>query len=97
MSRPFGVTLLGILSLIAGAWGAFKGLLWLGIGGAISFGLSAAAHPIAGAMVGIAAVIFGVIALTTGVFALIFAFGAFGLKGWAWLFRPDIKRAFGKI
>ncbi len=137
MSRPFGVTLLGILSLIAGAWGVFKGLLWLGIGGAISFGLSAAAHPIAGVMVGIAAVIFGVIALTTGVFALIFAFGAFGLKGWAWswgvwthgaivawnllavlgpgrlaerwvtlavsgiivyyLFRPDIKRAFGKI
>jgi hypothetical protein len=84
MSRPIGVTLIGILSLLSGLWGVFKGLLWLGIGGVVSFGLSAAAHPVAGALVGILAVIFGVIALVTGVFALIFAFGAFGLKPWAW-------------
>lgn len=84
MSRPLGVTLLAILSLLSGIWGVIKGLLWLGIGGAISFGLSAAAHPVAGALVGILAVVLGVIALITGVFALIFAFGAFGLKRWAW-------------
>jgi len=84
MQRPLGVTVLAILSLCSGAWGVIKGLAWLGIGGAVAGGLAAGAHPVAGALVGLVAVIFGVLALATGVFSLVFAFGAFGLKPWAW-------------
>lgn len=84
MSRPLGVTVMAILSLVSGLWGVLKGLAFLGIGGIVAGGLTAGAHPIAGAMVGIAAVIFGVIALATGGLALIFAWGAFGLRPWAW-------------
>lgn len=84
MQRPLGVTVLALLSLISGAWGVIKGLVWLGFGGVVAGGLSVAAHPIAGALVGLVAVAFGVLALATGIFALIFAFGAFGLRPWAW-------------
>jgi hypothetical protein len=84
MQRPGGVTLIAILSLLSGLWGVIKGLAWLGIGGVIAGGLTVSAHPIAGAMVGFVAVVFGVLALATGVFALVFGFGAFGLRPWAW-------------
>jgi hypothetical protein len=84
MSRPPGVTILALLSLLSGAWGVLKGLAWLGLGGAVAGGLALGAHPIAGAVVGAAAVLFGSIALATGLFALVFAVGALGLKPWAW-------------
>lgn len=81
--RPFGVTILGILSLVSGAFSVLKGLIWLGVGG-IFAGATALANPVAGAMVGGIALVFGGIALLTGTFALFTAWGAFRLKGWAW-------------
>jgi hypothetical protein len=84
MHRPLGVTVLAILSLCSGLWGVLKGLAWLGIGGVVAGGLTVGAHPVAGALVGLVAVAFGAIALATGIFALVFAFGAFGLRPWAW-------------
>lgn len=84
MSRPLGVTIMAILSLISGLLGVLKGLAFLGLGGLAAAGLTVAAHPIAGVMTGLVALIFGIIALATGTFALIFAWGAFGLRPWAW-------------
>jgi hypothetical protein len=84
MPRPLGVSLLAILSLVSGAWGIVKGLIWLGLGGVVAGGLATGAHPLAGALVGLVAVVFGGIALATGIFSLIFAFGAFGVRPWAW-------------
>jgi hypothetical protein len=84
MPRPLGVTILAVLSLVSGAWGVLKGLAWLGIGGAVAGGLTAGAHPVAGALVGFMALLFGSLALATGIFALVVGFGALGLKPWAW-------------
>lgn len=84
MQRPGGVTLIAVLSLLSGLISVLKGLAWLGIGGLVAGGLTVSAHPVAGFMVGIVAVVFGVLALATGGFALVFSFGAFGLRPWAW-------------
>ncbi len=81
--RPLGVTVLAVLSLVAGIFGVLKGLLWLGVGG-VAAGATALAHPVAGMMVGGFALLFGGIALLSGAFALLTAWGAFNLKGWAW-------------
>jgi len=83
MQRPLGVSILGFLSLVSGALSIFKGLIWLGLGGVIA-GATAFASPVAGAVIGGLAVIFGGLAILTGVFSLIFAWGAFSLKPWAW-------------
>ncbi len=81
--RPLGVTVLGVLSLVSGAFSILKGLIWLGFGGAAA-GVTALANPAVGVMVGGIALLFGGIALLSGLFALLTAWGAFNLKGWAW-------------
>lgn len=83
MQRPLGVTVLGLLSLISGLLGMLKGLIWLGVGGLAAAG-TALASPVAGMFIGTIAVVVGGLALLTGIFSLIFAWGAFSLKPWAW-------------
>jgi len=83
MQRPFGVTILAILSLVSGLWGILKGLFAVGVGGVVA-ALVAGAHPIAGAMVGVFAVLIGLVAVLTGLFCLLFAYGAWNLRPWAW-------------
>ena len=83
MQRPLGVTILAILAVLSGLWGAVKGLVILGIGGAAAAWISAA-HPFAGAAVGIVAMVFGVTGLVVSAFSLGFGFGAWYLKPWAW-------------
>jgi hypothetical protein len=83
MQRPFGVTVLAMLSLVSGLWGILKGLFALGVGGVVA-ALVAGAHPIAGAMVGVFAVVIGIVAVLTGLFCLLFAYGAWNLRPWAW-------------
>lgn len=85
MDRPLGVSVLAFLSLLAGALGIFKGLIWLGFGGALA-GVTALGHPVAGAIIGGVALFFGGLAILTAIFSLLFAWGAFGLKPWAWSF-----------
>jgi hypothetical protein len=83
MQRPIGVTVLAVLSLISGLLSLLKGLAWLGIGGFVA-GTTAMVHPIAGAIIGTLAVVFGGTALFSAIFSLIFAWGAWTLKPWAW-------------
>lgn len=85
MQRPLGVTVLALLSLLSGAIGIIKGLIWLGFGGALA-GITFLAHPVAGAVIGGVALFFGGLAILTALFSLLFAWGAFGLKPWAWSF-----------
>ena len=83
MSRPFGVTLLAVLSLVSGLFRVVKALVWLGLGGALA-GVSALANPVAGALIGGLALLFGGLALVTGLCSLVFAGGAWRLRPWAW-------------
>jgi len=83
MTRPPGVTILAVLSLVSGLWSLIKGLAWLGVGGAVA-AAALLAHPIAGALIGGLAVIFGVISLAAALFSLIFGWGAWNLRPWAW-------------
>jgi hypothetical protein len=83
MSRPLGVTLLAVLSLASGLLRLLKALVWLGLGGALA-GVSALANPAAGAIIGGLAILFGGLALGTALFSLLFAWGAWTLRPWAW-------------
>ncbi|MFN7925070.1 MAG: hypothetical protein U0Q16_33545 [Bryobacteraceae bacterium] len=77
--RPQGVSILAWGSLIYGLWKLFVPILLLGVGGALlnwgGFVASAA---------GVIAVIVAVLKLVTPIFYLIFSFGAFRMKSWAW-------------
>jgi hypothetical protein len=83
MSRPAGITLLAVLAFFIGLWHLIKGLALLGVGGVVGV-LAGTAHPVAGFVVLGLAAAFGVVALVIGAFYLGFAFGALGLKPWAW-------------
>ncbi len=83
MNRPLGVVILSLLSLVSGLWSLLKGLAWLGIGGAVA-AVAMVAHPIAGALIGGLAMIFAILSLLTGLFSLVFAWGAWNLRPWAW-------------
>jgi len=72
MKRPFGVTVIAILALLGG----FFGLCWP----ILAFTGSA----LLGGIFGTVSTIAGIFLLVGPVLQLIFAFGAFGLKRWAW-------------
>jgi hypothetical protein len=81
--RPLGVSIIGFLSLVSGAIALVKGLIWLGLGGVIA-GLTAISMPVAGAVIGGLTLLIGGLAVLTGLGSLIFAWGTFSLKPWAW-------------
>ena len=74
-SRPTGVTILGILSILAGLGGIIFGAAALGFSG-----LAASTYP-GGAAV---AAVIGAVLLIIGILELIYGIGFFGGKGWAW-------------
>ena len=74
-SRPTGVTILGILSILAGLGGIVIGAVALGVSG-----LVASSYP-GGAAVAAA---IGAILLIIGILELVYGIGFFGGKGWAW-------------
>jgi len=73
--RPTGVTILGILSILAGLGGIIVGAGVLALSG-----LAASAYP-GGATV---AAVIGAILLIIGILELVYGIGFFGGKGWAW-------------
>jgi hypothetical protein len=73
--RPTGVTILGILSILAGLGGIIVGAVALGVSG-----LVASTYP-GGAAVAAA---IGAVLLIIGILELVYGIGFFGGKGWAW-------------
>jgi hypothetical protein len=82
--RPTGVTIIAILAAIAGVFGIFGGLLLLVSGSFIGVATGSAA------LGGLAALV-GALALGVGVLNLVFAWGAWGLKPWAWTLGIGIE------
>jgi hypothetical protein len=83
MNRPFGITIIAILSFLSALGHCLKGLLVLGIGGGVA-AMIGMGHPAAGVVIGAVAIGVAVLALIVGVFDLLFAWGAWNLKPWAW-------------
>ena len=85
MQRPMGVTILAALAALGGVLGVCGSLALVGLGGVLG-GLAAQAGAPAGAALALggATVIFGILILGISVLDLVFAFGAWGLKPWAW-------------
>jgi hypothetical protein len=81
--RPAGITIMGVLSIIAGVFGLIRALLVLGLGALFS-GAVSLAHPLAGAVVGIVALAVGLLALVIPVLYLVFGYGCLTLRPWAW-------------
>ena len=79
-TRPTGVTILAVLSLIGGIFSVLAGLLAL-MGGAM---IGAAVGGSEGAAVGGLFFILAVISLATGILYIAFAYGAWTLKPWGW-------------
>jgi hypothetical protein len=73
--RPTGVTILGILAILAGLGGIAVGAVALGVSG-----LVASTYP-GGAAVAAA---IGAVLLIIGILELVYGIGFFGGKGWAW-------------
>ena len=76
MQRPMGVTILAVLAAIAGVLGIFRGLLVLGGSSAVSFAIPGFA--------GLSALI-GIGAIVQSALLLVFVYGAWSLKPWAWM------------
>jgi hypothetical protein len=79
-TRPTGVTILAILAAIGGILLVLAGLGATVLGGAVIGSVGGAAGTGIGGLV----LIFGLFALALGVLYLAFAYGAWGLKPWAW-------------
>ncbi|MGD0123582.1 MAG: hypothetical protein ABSC46_13640 [Candidatus Limnocylindrales bacterium] len=78
MQRPMGVTILAILAAIGGVLGILAGFVLVGLSSAVA--ATDMALPLSGAVA-----ILGVISIVVGVGDLAFAYGAWGLKPWAWM------------
>ena len=75
MQRPLGVTILAVLAAIGGVLGILGGLALFAISSAVSFAIPGIA--------GMTAII-AVVVIVQSVILLAFAYGAWGLRPWAW-------------
>jgi hypothetical protein len=76
-ARPMGITILAVLSAIGGVLGLLGGIAIIGIGGLAAASTGTAAYFGLGAL-------WGVLVLATAIASLVFAYGAWTLKPWAW-------------
>lgn len=76
-ARPMGITILAVLSAIGGVLGLLGGIALMGLGGLAAASTGTAAYFGLGA-------IWGVLLLATAIASLVFAYGAWTLKPWAW-------------
>ena len=75
MQRPLGVTILAILAAIGGVLGILGGLALFAVSSAVSFAIPGVA--------GLTAII-AIVVIVQSVILIAFAYGAWGLKPWAW-------------
>jgi hypothetical protein len=78
MQRPRIITILAVLAAIGGVFGILAGIGLMGLG-AVSGVVGA------GFLVGGLAIFWGLLTLVLSVAELAFAYGAWGLKPWAWM------------
>ncbi len=76
MQRPMGVTILAVLAAIGGVLGILGGLALFAISSAVSFAIPGIA--------GMTAII-AIVVIVQSIILLAFAYGAWGLKPWAWM------------
>ncbi len=82
--RPTGITILAILAFIGGIFGICAGLSGI-VGGSFLGGLAASAGASNATALGGMVVVYSIIALILAVADLVFGFGAWTLKPWAWM------------
>lgn len=82
MERPTGVSILAVLSGFFGAIAVLAGMTTLGVGAFVVGGLG---PPEAGTAIGGLAVLAGVGTIIVGLLMLVFAYGAWTLRPWAWM------------
>ena len=96
--RPTGVTILGVLSILAGIGGLIVGGLLIGVSfiigtlvtsADINSQLAASGYPglagvVTAAQLGTFLLVFGIVILVLGILYLLTGVGFFGGKGWAW-------------
>ena len=85
MQRPTGVTIPAILAAIVGFLGLCAAFALIGLGGVFGSLLGARVSEGAGFFVGVLGVIVGGITLLIALLELVFAYGAWNLRPWAWL------------
>lgn len=78
MQRPMGVTILAVLAAIGGVLGILAGLVLVGLSSSVA--AADMALPLSGAVA-----ILGIVSIVIGIGDLAFAYGAWGLKPWAWM------------
>ena len=82
--RPMGITILAILAFIGGVLGICGGLSGI-IGGSFLGGLAASVGASDATALGGMVAIYSIIAVVFAVADLVFGFGAWTLKPWAWM------------
>ncbi len=76
-ARPTGITILAVLSAIGGILTLLGGVALIGVGSLAAAGTGTAAYFGLGA-------VFGILLLASGIASLVFAYGAWNLRPWAW-------------
>ena len=82
--RPLGITILAVLAFIGGIFGICGGLSGI-VAGSFLSGLAASAGASNAAALGGMAAVYSIVALGFAVADLVFGFGAWTLKSWAWM------------
>jgi hypothetical protein len=85
MQRPRIITILAVLAAIGGVLGIFAALGLIGIGAVGGAIVGAGVDVASGFLVGGFAIFWGLVTLVQAVADLAFAYGAWGLKPWAWM------------
>jgi hypothetical protein len=82
--RPMGITILAVLAFIGGIFGICGGLGGI-VGGSFLGGLAASYGASNASTLGGMIAIYSIVALAFAVADLVFGFGAWTLKPWAWM------------
>ena len=93
MQRPQGITILAVLAAIGGVLGLFGAIGLFGLGALSGAILGAAGEAGQGFMVGGFAIFWALVTLVMAAADLLFAYGAWFLKPWAWMLGIGVEGA----
>jgi hypothetical protein len=90
MQRPTGVTILAVLAAIGGVLGIFAAIALFGLG-ALGSAIAGAAGVASGFLAGGFAIFWALVTLVQSAISLVFAYGAWYLKPWAWMLGVGVE------